>query len=97
MNLKQETLEILKDHHKSASSVLFVTNGDRSCSFAAFLKRAENFEYDPGFGTAEVDLDLKVVGCNWWLERHEYDGSEWWEFKTLPAKAKSGSVKIGRN
>lgn len=26
-----------------------------------------------------------VVGDDWWLERHEYDGSEWWEFKRLPS------------
>jgi hypothetical protein len=25
-----------------------------------------------------------VIGSDWWLERHEYDGSEWWEFKSLP-------------
>jgi len=28
--------------------------------------------------------DLYVVGEDWWLERGEYDGSEWWEFKRLP-------------
>ena len=27
-----------------------------------------------------------VVGNNWWLERHEYDGSEWWEYKQFPVK-----------
>lgn len=21
-----------------------------------------------------------------WLERHEYDGSEWWEYKTMPTE-----------
>jgi hypothetical protein len=26
-------------------------------------------------------LDLIIVGDNWWLERKEYDGSEWFEFK----------------
>ena len=39
-----------------------------------------------GFGGAEVNENLFVVGADWWLERHEYDGSEWWEFKTLPTK-----------
>lgn len=25
-----------------------------------------------------------VVGKDFWLERGEYDGSEWWSFKTTP-------------
>jgi hypothetical protein len=33
-------------------------------------------------------LKIIVVGKDWWLERHEYDGSEWWEFKTMPDKNK---------
>ena len=31
-------------------------------------------------------MDLLIVGDDWWLERHEYDGAEWWEFKTLPCE-----------
>lgn len=30
--------------------------------------------------------DLIIVGDTWWLERHEYDGCEWFEFKELPSK-----------
>lgn len=29
-------------------------------------------------------MGLIVVGKDFWLERHEYDGSEWWEFKSIP-------------
>ena len=25
-----------------------------------------------------------IVGWNWWLERREYDGAEWWELETKP-------------
>ena len=32
----------------------------------------------------QVADDLVVVGDSWWLERHEYDGSEWWEYKEKP-------------
>jgi hypothetical protein len=32
----------------------------------------------------EIDMGLIVVGKDFWLERHEYDGSEWWEFKSIP-------------
>ena len=46
--------------------------------------RFANFDYDAGYGGNEIAGDLVIVGDNWWLERGEYDGSEWWEFKTLP-------------
>ena len=39
--------------------------------------------YDNSYGTQHL------FGMIWmkngdWLERHEYDGSEWWEYKTCP-------------
>lgn len=42
-----------------------------------------DFEYDSGYGAQELG------GTVWfndgtWLERGEYDGSEWWEHKKLP-------------
>jgi hypothetical protein len=52
--------------------------------FAAFA----SFEYDAGSGGAEVNTDLVIVGDDWWLERGEYDGSEWWDFKQLPTPPK---------
>lgn len=48
--------------------------------------RIASFDYCASFGTTEITLGLVVVGKDWWLERHEYDGSEWWEFKSLPKK-----------
>lgn len=32
----------------------------------------------------DVLEDFVVVGDNWWIERHEYDGNEWWEYKEKP-------------
>lgn len=29
---------------------------------------------------------LTLVGEDFWLERKEYDGQEWWEYKTTPIK-----------
>ena len=29
-------------------------------------------------------IDLKIIGKDWWMERREYDGAEWWEFKKAP-------------
>lgn len=52
-------------------------------SWEDFVRFAD-FDYDSGYGGNEVEGHLVVVGDGWWLERGEYDGSEWWEFKTLP-------------
>ena len=37
-------------------------------------------EYDTGFGGQELYGYVMFHDATW-LERHEYDGSEWWEFK----------------
>lgn len=85
INLLQETIEKLKDHKKKPKDVLWVGSRDLWFSWDHF-KTIADVEYDNGYGGAEVIDGLLVVGKDWWLERHEYDGSEWWEFKTLPKK-----------
>lgn len=59
------------------SSFVIKTHGGYFCSKA-------DFTYHDGFGGVEIDMGLIVVGKDFWLERHEYDGSEWWEFKSIP-------------
>lgn len=85
MNLLDETLETLSEHNLTIEDVKWIgsINGDYQCSINEFLELA-NREYDNGFGAPEVCGDLVIVGDDWWLERHEYDGSEEWEFKRLP-------------
>jgi hypothetical protein len=84
MNLLDETVEKLRQHNKTIFDVLWF--GTRSKQWGADIQTLFNIEYDAGFGRVYVPEDLIVVGDNWWLERHEYDGSEWWEFKSMPAK-----------
>lgn len=38
--------------------------------------------YDSGYGIQEV-FGYIIFKDNTWLERHEYDGSEWWEYKDI--------------
>ena len=83
MNLKTETVEILKRHNKTIEDIKFICSCDDNIPIEMFFIKADR-EYDSGFGGAEVDECLMIVGDNWWLERVEYDGSEWWEFKTIP-------------
>ena len=51
-------------------------------NLSAFLKSLD-FEYDSGYGV------LELCGTVWlkdgtWMDRGEYDGSEWWEHHKLP-------------
>jgi|SRR6267143_1107027 len=95
-NLLQETLETLKAAGKTVSDVAWVRFGkdtEFQCSWADFAAAAD-FTYDNGYGGAEIDRSLKIVGADWWLERGEYDGSEWWEFKTLPTKPELPRVPV---
>lgn len=85
MNLLQETMNALKENGKIPADVRWVGRASISakCSWDDFSKQAD-FEYNDSYGWQEIPADLVVVGDNWWLERAEYDGSEWWEFKTIP-------------
>lgn len=84
-NLLQETLDFLKQYNKTPADVHWVGSGKAIGTWDEFAVFA-NFDYDDGYGGNEVDGSLVIVGDNWWLERGEYDGAEWWEFKTLPIK-----------
>lgn len=50
----------------------------------AFVALAD-VEYDNDFGGQEVHDSLKIVFTDGsWLERAEYDGSEWWVYNETP-------------
>lgn len=93
INLLQETLNILANHDIAESEVLWVGTPSAKITWDNF-KAIANFEYDNGYGGEEINTNLFVVGYDWWLERHEYDGSEWWEFKQLPVEPEFGKVNL---
>ena len=90
MNLLKETEKILKENGKSFDDIKWIGNKDYYIDIDKFIEVADT-EYDDGYGRTEVALDLIIVGSNWWLERAEYDGMEWWEFKQMPKKPKKES------
>ena len=68
-----------EDRDKKAFLRLGFTESD----FNQFLESL-NYDYDAGYGGQEV------FGTIWykdgtWSERGEYDGSEWWEHKSVPS------------
>ena len=83
-NLWDETIDILKEHDKTFEGVRFIQGRDFKITKENFEKVAKKTNYDSGYGSANVATDLVVVGSNWWLERGEYDGTEWWDYKESP-------------
>jgi len=86
-NLLAETLDILKENSKLPYDVHYIIT-DREMgegmTWDQYADYAKNIEYDNGFGLNFISMDLMIVGDEWWLERHEYDGSERWKFKSKP-------------
>ena len=93
MNFLKETIQFLASNDLTPEDVCWVSDGDNWCDWSTFKANAD-FGYDDGFGCQQINFALKVVGKDWWLERHEYDGSEWWEFKKLPEKPAKESSRI---
>lgn len=83
INFLEETMEALKENGKSFDDVEFIAVEGCIIKKEYFIKYA-NFIYDDGYGMAVIPYDFVIVGKDWWLERYEYDGSECWEFKTMP-------------
>lgn len=91
-NLLKETVGFMRSLGKKPEDVLWVggDKGGRGDKFVGswddFCDLAADIEYYDGYGGKQINLYLKVVGDNWWLERGEYDGADWWEFKTIPVR-----------
>lgn len=83
MNLYKETIEVLTENGKTFDDVVAICGKEFQITKDDFLKYSD-VEYEEGDLYVEVAEDLMVVGNDFWLERREYDGNEWWEFKTMP-------------
>jgi len=85
MNLLKETLDILNDSNILEDQILYVAGKKSNIKISwEHFKKIADTDYDNGYGGQEVAQDLVIVGNDFWLERSEYDGSEWWSFKKKP-------------
>ena len=79
-NLLYETREAIEQSKHHPRDIIFIgskCSGHR-CTWQEFIGLA-NQQYDSGYGSQEVALDLIIVfKDSSYLEREEYDGSEWW-------------------
>lgn len=82
MNFLKETLVDIEGSGHTTDDVMFVgsMDGNYRVTFDEFTKIA-NIEYDNGYGAQEIAHDLIVyfTDCSY-LVRHEYDGSEQWNY-----------------
>ena len=82
MNFLEETKEAIKDSGHNFEDVMFIgsSNGEYRMSWEKFVTKA-NFNYDDGYGAAAIATDLIIYfkDCTY-IERGEYDGSEWWSY-----------------
>lgn len=85
-NLLEETLEILHENGNTFDDVLFIQGDDFEITKDNFEEVAKKTDYDDGYGAQHVATDIVLVGKDWWIERYEYDGSEWWEYKSIPTE-----------
>lgn len=107
MNLLKETEEILRKHGKQIEDVwyaalffdlyddMFTVNlgGAHSAKDFEVFKNALDTDYDNGFGGQEV-FGFIVLNDTNWIERHEYDGSEWWEYKEMPNMTRKTGLEV---
>lgn len=97
INLLKETTHILEQHKKTLNDIEYIYLGDKCIkSKNVDLNELLNFEYDDGYGKVEINTVFRLVGKDFWLERDEEDGSEWWKFETKPSfKNEVKEIKLG--
>lgn len=66
-----------------AEGPFLLKEGHTPAEYEAFLQKLD-FNYDAGYGMQEVDGRVWLMKEGTWLERGEYDGSEWWNYQECP-------------
>ena len=85
MNFKEETLKEISESGHEEKDVLFIGSKDGKLRISIEkFKEISDFDYDSGFGGQEIPQDLIVYFKDKsYLDRREYDGSEWWKYNEL--------------
>jgi hypothetical protein len=95
MNLLKETKEKLNTLGKKLSDIKWFGSSTYGYSEDIELfKKLSDVDYDNGFGSQQVAQDLVIVGKDFWLDRKEYDGSEWYEEHSKFSIPKKPNKKI---
>jgi len=85
-NLKEETLDFLKEIGKGIEDIKFieVARYDEDYNVVAIKSISSmDFRYDAGYGCQEI-FGVVVFKDDSWAERSSYDGAEWWDYRRTP-------------
>lgn len=69
-------------NREDASHIFDLKVGFTPKEYEYFLGSLD-FNYDSGYGAQQLFGTVWISDTEW-LERGEYDGSEWWDYKTCP-------------
>lgn len=83
IDLYDETMGVLSKNKKTFDDVIAICGKEFQITKDDFLKYSHT-EYNNGFGACRVAKDLLIIGSDWWLERNENRGAEYWKFKRFP-------------
>ena len=99
MNLKEETLEIFEGIGKTIDDVqeCFIKYETHINKYGNWVNKPKklilcsgifnidklDINYDDGYGTQEIFGFISFKDGTW-MERGEYDGAEWWDYKKCP-------------
>ena len=84
INFQDETLKKIVFLGYNPDDIAWIGTSEEYFNTDSFFN-AINFNYNNGYGCNEIRSDLKIVfNDGSWLERSEYDGSEWWSYKSCP-------------
>lgn len=80
-NFYEETIEDIKRVGRTLEDIAWIGSYSVEIPINQFFKVAKATTYDNGWGRAEMPIDLRIVFKDGgYLERREYDGSEWWQY-----------------
>ena len=98
INLLEETEDKLVQCNKVWSDISWIGGRDFYISIDQFKEAAQNTNYDCGYGSEEVAIDLVICfNDGSWLSRESYDGSEWYRYNKCPQKPWikfAGNIKL---
>lgn len=76
------------------SEIDYVIINNQQVDVDWFLEQAKRIEYNSSYGTEVINLTMKIVLKDGsWIERAEYDGSEWFVKKQKPICPKKSAEK----